>query len=411
MNRQGKNSFLEGNMRTQLRRATYKAARLASYQPVNRKGADFLWFHPTPSTAEEFADLSARVNWYIPECRVPFYAGAPPPHKLSPSDASYMDPQLVRDPDWAPSQPHGRPEHVYWRMTPGLAAHFVAHCRRAEIADATWFWVSDRGWTRLTHRYAAVTATSARALERLMELKTDDGTAFVLGTGPSATAVDFDEVRADVRIICNSAVRNDDILSRFRPQVLCFADPVFHYGPSRYAATFRADMLRAVDRYDMLVVTTSYYAMLLLANYPEIAERTVVLDVDPRSPFVLLDRASSTVRRTLNILTQAMLPVAGSLARTIQIAGCDGRNPSEDYFWRHNQQVQYADDMMQSAFSTHPAFFRDVAYGGHYTLHCQQLEELCRYLDAHGRQLDPVTPSWIPALRDRGAPSFPTEHS
>jgi hypothetical protein len=368
--------------------------------------ADFLWFHPSPRTAQEFADLSARVNWYIPHCRVPLYAGAQIARSFTAEDAPYMDPLLVRDPGWVSSIPSGRAEHVYWKMSPDLGSHFIRHARHAEIADATWFWVSDRGWTRLASRYALVPEPSPTALERLMGLQVKDGTAFVLGTGPSATAVDFDTVRADVRITCNSAVRNDDLLNRFRPQVLCFADPVFHFGPSRYAATFRADMLRAVEKYDINVATSSYYAMLLLANHPEIGERTTVLEVDPRMPYTLLSETNRTVRRTLNILTQAMLPIAGSLAQTIQVAGCDGRNPDEDYFWQHNRQVQYADDMMQSAFMTHPAFFRDVAYGGHYTLHCQQLEELCQYLETHGCEIEPVTPSWIPALRSRGAPPF-----
>jgi hypothetical protein len=378
-----------------------------SYQSSGRQPADFVWFHPSPRNAQEFADLSARVNWYLPNCKVPLYAGREARATISPSDAPYMDPPLVRDPGWARSRPSGTAEHVYWKMEPSLVRHFLTHCRHADIADATWFWVSDRGWTRLTSRYADVPSPSSTALRRLMALRVADGTAFVLGTGPSATAVDYDDLHADIRITCNSAVRNDDLLSRFRPQVLCFADPVFHFGPSRYAATFRADMLRAVETHDLHVVTSSYYAMLLLANHPEIVERTTVLDIDPKTPYRLLTETSSTVRRTLNILTQAMLPVAGSLARTIQIAGCDGRNPNEDYFWQHNQQVQYADDMMQSAFSTHPAFFRDVAYGGHYTLHCQQLEELCTYLEAQGRTIAPVTPSWIPALHDRGAPPFP----
>jgi hypothetical protein len=409
--RAARNSFLEKDVKTNLRRATYKAARLASYQPFADKPADFLWFHPSPRDAQELADLSARINWYIPGCRVPLYAEAAASRPIAVSDAPYMDPALVRDPGWASSKPAGRPEHVYWKMTPALGPHFLAHARHAEIADATWFWVSDRGWTRLTSRYALVPSPSSKALENLMALRVNDGTAFVLGTGPSATAVDFNEVHADVRIICNSAVRNDDLLGRFRPQVLCFADPVFHFGPSRYAATFRADMLKAVEKHDLHVVTSSYYAMLLLANHPEIVDRTTVLDVDPRSPYTCLSMTSSTVRRTLNILTQAMLPVAGSLASTIKIAGCDGRNPDEDYFWQHNRQVQYADDMMQSAFSTHPAFFRDVAYGGHYTMHCQQLEELCQYLESQGCKIEPVTPSWIPALRKRGAPRFSDEQT
>src|ERR1700722_17638971 len=73
----GRNSFLEGGPETTFRRASYKAARLASYHPLGSKPADFLFFHPTPRNAPEAADLSARVNWYLPHCKVPIYAGVP----------------------------------------------------------------------------------------------------------------------------------------------------------------------------------------------------------------------------------------------------------------------------------------------------------------------------------------------
>jgi hypothetical protein len=402
-----RSGFLEGGANTSLRRATYKAARLASYHPPGRKSADFLWFHPTPRDAREFADLSARVNWYLPGCNVPVYAGCPLETQISPSDAPYMDPPLVRDPGWAPSRPRGRAEHVYWKMEPSLVGDFLAHCRRADIADATWFWVSDHGWTRLAKRYSVVPEPASAAVERLLNLTVPGGSAFVLGTGPSATAIDLATVDAEIRIACNSAVRNRELLERYRPQILCFGDPVFHCGPSIYAATFRRDMLDAVRDYDLLVVTTSDWATLLLANEPELVERMIVLRSDPGVPYRLPNTVDLRVRRTMNILTIAMLPVAGALADVIEIAGCDGRKPDEDYFWQHNRQVQYTDELMRTAFDAHPSFFRDVSYGGHYGLHAEHLEEICAFLEGLGKQIRPVTPSWIPALSRRGAPPFP----
>jgi hypothetical protein len=380
---------------------------LASYHPAGREPAEFLWFHPSPRNSQELADLSARVNWYLPNCKVPLYAGQGVDRRISASDAPYMDPPLVRDPGWARSRPTGNAEHVYWKIEPGLAYDFLTHCRHADIADATWFWVSDRGWTRLTERYSPVPEPSRTPVERLLDLRVDGGSAFVLGTGPSATTVDLTAVDAEIRIACNSAVRNRDLLEQYRPQVLCFADPVFHYGPSVYAATFRRDMLDAVQNHDLLVVSTSDWAMLLLANEPALAERMVVLRPEPRIPYRLPTVTDTRVRRTMNILTIAMLPVAGALADIIEIAGCDGRKPDEDYFWTHNRQVQYTDELMRSAFDAHPAFFRDVSYGGHYGLHTEHLEEVCTFLESLGKRIKPVTPSWMPALSRRGAPPFP----
>jgi hypothetical protein len=325
-----------------------------------------------------------------------------------------MDPTLVRDPGWARNRPAGNAEHVYWKMEPRLAYDFLAHSRHADIADATWFWVSDRGWTRLAERYSPVPEPSRAAVERLLDLRVAGGSAFVLGTGPSATTIDLATVDAEIRIACNSAVRNRELLERYRPQVLCFGDPVFHFGPSIYAATFRKDMINAVRDYDLLVVSTSDWATLLLANEPELVERLIILRSDPRVPYRIPDATDVRVRRTMNILTIAMLPIAGALADVIAIAGCDGRKPDEDYFWQHNRQVQYTDELMQTAFEAHPSFFRDVSYGGHYGLHAEHLEEICTFLESIDKQIKPVTPSWIPALSRRGAPAFPeaqTEHN
>ena len=112
-----------------------------------------------------------------------------------------------------------------------------------------------------------------------------------------------------------------------------------------------------------------------------------------------------TVRMTNNVLTHMMLPIAFALSDRVEIAGCDGRQPNESYFWRHNTRTQYPDDLMATAFDAHPAFFRDRDYADYYDEHCRELEELLLTGEAAGKFAVGVTPSYIPALSRRGAPA------
>jgi hypothetical protein len=248
--------------------------------------------------------------------------------------------------------------------------------------------------------------SSPEALERLFALGDPGASAFVLATGPSGRSVDLKSVSSEVRITCNSAVRDVDLLSALRPNVICFSDPVFHYGPSRYAAAFRRDLLRAVDQTDALLVTTELYAGLLLAHHPELAERLVILRVlKGNAPWQWPTPQRMAVRLTSNVLTTLMLPIAFALTDRVEIAGCDGRQSGENYFWHHNPRAQYGDELMVSAFDAHPAFFRDRDYADYYDDHCRDLEALLLTAQAAGKVAMGVSPSYIPALSRRGAPT------
>ena len=213
-------------------------------------------------------------------------------------------------------------------------------------------------------------------------------------------------MNAEVRITCNSAVRDLDLLRALRPDVICFGDPVFHYGPSRYAAAFRRDLLRAVDETDALLVTTELYAGLLLAHHPELENRLIILrSLKGRPPWHWPSPDRMSVRMTTNVLTHAMLPIAFALSDRVEIAGCDGRQPSENYFWRHNTRTQYSDELMGTAFDAHPAFFRDQVYADYYENHCHQLEELLAAGEDAGKVSVGVTPSTSGTSSERSAVS------
>jgi hypothetical protein len=206
-------------------------------------------------------------------------------------------------------------------------------------------------------------------------------------------------------VLCNSAVRDLTLVTALRPHAICFADPVFHFGPSRYAAAFRADVRRALDACDAHLVLPARYAGLFVAHMPDLAERIVVVD-DGAPQWCWLSERNTAVHMSGNVLTYLMLPVAFALADEVDVGGCDGRVASEKYFWKHNPAIQYSGDLMADAFATHPAFFRSRDYGGYYDEHLKHLDDFLAVAEAAGKRVHGVTRSHIPALVARGAPPF-----
>lgn len=368
--------------------------------------ADHLMLRPAIRTSSELSDLAARVNWYLPEVRVPVAVQAAPGTEVAPEHAPWMEPDLVREPGWVDLPSSGRTHDVIHRVTPREAVTVLRRGRASSVAARDFYSVADLGWVWLRWHFATMASrSSGAAMARFFSLGGPGASAFVLATGPSAGLIDPDAVSADVRISCNSVVRDLDLLRSFQPNVICFMDPAFHYGPSRYAAAFRRDLLRAVEETDALLVTGELWAGLLLAHHPELVDRLIILRVLKGKPtWHWPTPERMTVRMTGSVLTTAMLPIAFGLADQVEIAGCDGRRPDESYFWQHNKRTQYSDDLMSSAFETHPAFFRDQDYADYYDDHCQQLEELLVAGEGVGKRAIGVTPSYIPALSRRGAP-------
>jgi hypothetical protein len=267
-------------------------------------------------------------------------------------------------------------------------------------------------FTRAEEQYFAVRNSAAWpryapaevALERLRALAGPARSAFILATGPSALTVDLKSVDADVRITCNSAVRDLDRIREYRPNVICFTDPVFHFGPSRYAAGFRRDVVRAAEEADALVVCGHAFVGALLDLHPQLKERLCVVPHQDGGPWRWPTETNPTVRQAGNVLTTLMLPLAMMLADDVAIAGADGRQPTENYFWKHNPQLQYSGELMQTVFDSHPAFFRDRDYADYYAQFCGDVETLIMLGESHGKTIRAAAPSWIPALRERGAP-------
>jgi hypothetical protein len=364
--------------------------------------ADYVEFVPAVRDVQEFNDLSTRVSCYLGDVGLPLYLPGPR-FELDPSSVPYMEPELVRDPGWVSERPDGIPYLLVHRLTPASILQLAIHrgAGATVVAKDTYF-LTEMAYWRVRERLAWPNFPSAEvSLQRLRDHSAGASRSFVLATGPSALTVDLEAIDADVRITCNSAVRDTERLRAFQPTIIAFTDPVFHFGPSRYAAAFRNDLLRAIDICDPLLLCGSDWVSPLLNLLPELEDRLAVVPFRRGGSWRWPTKHDPTVRSTGSVLTNLMLPVALMLTDHVSVAGVDGRQPTENYFWKHG--LQYSDDLMTSVFDAHPAFFRDRDYEDYYEQYCQEIEDFVRIAEKAGKVVQGAAPSWIPAFRRRGA--------
>jgi hypothetical protein len=407
-----RSSHMARSIQHKAMRGAQKLARVAARgdhsEPIDRI---VMW--PPVRTGTELADLSARLRWYVPEhvaVDLPVEGIGLIPQPVPWFDVEDQTTPLNVDVLSARAIDLDRGTIAVWRDAKRTlrSAPIARRLAAVTIVDPDYLGLTDvASYTELAQRTARVPELddarrrSAANFERL--LASVDGTrrALVYGTGPSMRDVTPGEVGADVVIACNSAVRDPEWIQATRPKVIAFADPVFHYGPSRYAATFRTDLEKAVEISDAFVVTTSRYLPLLVRHLPGLLDRAIVLDMVPGSNLRVPSPASPSVTQTENVLTLLMLPLAGAMDVDVALAGCDGRAPGETYFWRHSTQGQYSDELMGTVARAHPAFFRDRNYGDYYATHCKVLDMQITGLERAGHTVTSVTPSMIPALQAR----------
>lgn len=228
-------------------------------------------------------------------------------------------------------------------------------------------------------------------------------TAYVLVTGPTLNGAVAEPLEANaVKIICNSIVKDNELLDRIQPDILVFADPVFHFGPSKYAEEFRQHVRIALRRFPKCYcIVPEMFAAFLEGHLGEFSSRIIGMPlVRGAINFPMPDRMH--VKVTDNIMTLLMLPLAAALSSKVVIIGADGREKSEKYYWKHNSKVQFS-DLMSAAFATHPSFLRDRVLGDYYDRHCAMvariLEKAENEMHCH---IVSRTPSFIPALNARG---------
>lgn len=263
----------------------------------------------------------------------------------------------------------------------------------------------------VAHRFdrgvGAAHKTSTTRLRQLVESVGGVQRAYLVATGPSATMAFDHDLSDGVGIVCNTVILDERLMDHVKPKVVTFADPIFHFGLSRYAGRFREAVLEQSRRHDFAIVIPERYVRHLAHLLPEVSDRIIGLRFGNAATFTNLDLATAAyVRPRPNILTMQMFPLGATLARELHLIGFDGREPGETYFWKHGATVQMHDELA-GIKRVHPGFFK-LDYGDYYDEHVASVESYVRAIEALGRKVVSLTPSHMPALRTRFPGHSPT---
>ena len=224
--------------------------------------------------------------------------------------------------------------------------------------------------------------------------------AYLMATGPSIADYKAFSYTNVVSIVCNSVILDEELMDAVRPQILVFGDPIFHFGPSQYAASFRNKLLESAPRHNYTICIPNKYYALFISAMPELGDRTIGIPFVKDRTFNFDLSQDFTLKTTANILTFVMVPLATTFADEICFLGCDGRPLQEDnYFWKHNPNTQF-NDKMANIRGVHPGFF-NIDYNDYYLDHCKTLEEQLLEGEQLGRKFVCLGFSYIPALSAR----------
>lgn len=222
--------------------------------------------------------------------------------------------------------------------------------------------------------------------------------AYLLATGPSSYRSQHEDFSNSLVIGCNSLFLDEELMSFASLDILVFGDPIFHFGPSRYASEFRQKLVQAVRRYGFTIIIPFKYYPLLVDNYPELEPFTIGIPFRKDRSFNLDLLDDFCLKTTANILTFLMVPVGATFAKQLYLLGCDGRPMEEDsYFWQHNRATQFNAEM-ENIRLVHPGFF-NIDYNEYYETHTAALEEQLESCREAGIQVTNRTFSYIAPLQ------------
>jgi len=371
---------------------------------------------PGADSEEQLGDLINRAAWYLGSEKkiiiccskglaTTMLSKGKPPVPDAQQDLIDAIPSHVSVVDREDFAPHRKQA---WLLNNWLAApRFVATGRAYTIIDPRFYSLEEcNNWSSLHYQLLddeqkqSLRNISLENFKRLREELGEPDSAYVFTTGPSLDrALEFEFNPDSVRIICNSMVRNRVLLDKIKPNILVFADPVFHFGPSKYAHEFRRQAIEVIQDYGCYCIVPEDKLPIMRQHYPRIADRIIGMPVT-RDPWNFPGDRQFYVRGTKNIMTLLMVPLASALSRNVYIIGADGRSPKEKYFWKHSKENQF-EELMGSVEETHPSFFRDRIYTSYYAEHCRVVEDQIERGEQQGISYFSLTPSEIPALQTR----------
>jgi len=418
-------------------------------------------YYPAVRDNKTLGDLFNRVSWYFPDSE----NSKANVIILVKDDLLKVDPRSLVPPDYEYNY-IGKSTKIrmnsakdfnlsdadaimVWDKRSLFSPIILSYMNKVNIVDPTYYFSVEADAHRRMYNKTVTDKNHEKFLELsrknyrdLIEKMKIYDRAYLFGTGPSLEkhGMDFD-YDDGFRVVCNSIVKNKDLMNHIKPHLLVLGDAVHHMSPSHYTAIFWRDVLKAVNKFQCNILTEDYHLPLILAHFPGLKSKLIGLDVpgvwdmsikeilemilrrptkipwfdkipghDEKFNFPTPDKMY--VRLTGSVLPSHMIPVASAICKNIFIIGADGRDPGgrqpdEKYIWSYSSTCQYDE---RTSMRTNPSYYRDRPLTEDFDIYCENFDDLVRYGELKGKKYFSLTPSYIPALARRFCSSYGTDN-
>lgn len=431
----------------------YALGKVADTLYINENpGINSIIYYPVVQSAKVISDLINRICWYFPKSTYSKANIYIPVDKdliginfgslLAPnSQQNYIEKlehiHLIKEDEMSLSQADAI---MLWNKKSMLEPIILRYIHKVRIVDPTYYFsVEAETYQRMffsslgSESKDHFSQISKRNYQLLLDEVEQFGKAYVFGTGPSLENLGENFDYSDgFRIVCNSIVKNKKLMNHIKPHLLVFGDAQHHSSPCKYADSFRQAVVEAVHETNCFIMTKDYFLPTLLTHYPELKDKSIgieipsVWDLSLGEIFFMVLRNPHKipwftkipgheekynfptlkkfyVRSLGSVLPTCMIPVASSICEDVYILGADGldpkgRTPDKTFIWAYSQSCQFDE---QSAFETHPSYFRDRPYVEKFDIYGENFNGLIEYGESMGKKYHSLSPSYIPALAKR----------
>jgi hypothetical protein len=231
------------------------------------------------------------------------------------------------------------------------------------------------------------------------------GRAYIFGTGPSLEQARDMDWSDGFRIVCNTIVRDEDLIKHLDPHWLAAGDAIYHFGFSEFAAAFRKDLKERMRKYNFGFVYPAQFHNIVLRELGEFSDRLFPI------PVGLTKKVGKDLSQDFwlpalgNALALLLLPLGCTHSKEIYMWGFDGRAPDDKFFWSNSKLHSYP-ELMDELLKAHPAFYefhvpKNDPQKYTRTVLGDDLEQAFLGAESSGYKFHMMHHSWTPALKKR----------
>ena len=223
--------------------------------------------------------------------------------------------------------------------------------------DVAWEWhhAINRTEQLPANRHARAYASFQELMDRLKR-RTNLKRCYIFGTGPSLATAEQRRFDDGFLIVCNTIVRDRELVRRIKPDIIVAADALNHFSDTGHATAFREDLKARMRETGMTLCYPEMFETYVRREFAEFNDRCIPLP-GGGPPDLTRDLTQDFRLPELgNVLGLIMMPIACSLAKDIRLLGFDGRKEGDKLFWSNSAKHTYPELLTQMSLD-YPAFY------------------------------------------------------